>query len=1696
MKKLILLLSVITTSSIAQTNFWEHTNGPPDGNVICLAINNGDIFAGTSDTSRGIFRSTDNGDNWSEINTGLTNNVIFDLSVNSSGDIFAGTGGGVFRSTDNGDDWSEINSGLTNTTVFALTINNSDDIFAGTFSGNGGVFRSSNNGSTWSPVGLIGVFIYGLAINDNGDIFAGTFAGVWRSSDNGNTWSQKIIGLTNMDVLDFAFNSSGDIFAGTNGGMFRSSNNGDNWTAINNGLTSTDAWSCASNSRDDIFAGTLSGGVFHSDDNGDSWSAINSGLTNTAVRALAINSSDQIFVGSGDGVSKSTAISEPKGDIFVVTNTNDSGTGSLRQTILNANNIAGTDTIVFDIPGAGPHTIQPNSALPSITDPVVIDGYTQPGASPNTNPITQSSNAVLMIELDGANAGAGVNGLIIVAGNSTVRGLVINRFVQGGGRTGEGIHLSTNGGNAIEGNFLGTDITGTVALGGSGVRILSGSGNTIGGTAPAARNIISGNGYGIVMDSNASGNLVQGNFIGIDATGTVALGNQLDGIAVAGDDNTIGGTTLDARNVISGNVRRGVHLSFRSKNLVQGNFIGTDLTGTIALGNGWGGVAIFRSANNTIGGTTANAGNLISGNPGAGIDIDDAEGNLIQGNFIGTDVTGLAALGNGRGIYIEEAPDNQIGGTEAGAGNVISANSIGIYIVNSQASGNVIQGNFIGTAADGTSPLGNDFDGVLLTRGGGGVGASDNLVGGDSIEAGNIIAFNGRVGVFVQQGSINNAILSNSIFSNGNLGIDLVDAFGFTPNDVGDGDSGPNNLQNFPEITAVGFNDNADLGFLYRVDSEPSNSTYPLTIQFFAADASGEGMRLLGDDVYTQVDFSTGTKSVNLGNAMALGISIGDRVVATATDSSGNTSEFSPINIVGVIEGVAIVVSADTLDYGPVFLGASSTRTLIITNLGTEQLTVSDISLDNSNYNLDISSFNLNSGESQGVLVTFTPSTPGEFLGTLTITNSDPNKPIMTVALRGMGVLGSPTRLTARAAEDSVSLSWAGKAIEESEPNNTFEIADTLNISQVATGTINPAQDIDFWTFQGTMGQNVTIDVDAQVNGSTLDAVIGLFINEDLDGDGSPDVVVVNDDFGGSFDSRIEINLPKTQTYFIGIVDFSGDGGPNYFYDISLASTSGMLALLSTTSHTPLSRVLHKRGNAKVSGLKSRQMESELSIKLVELPVLKAVASNKVALASSESADLLGYNIYRSNSSPVQVTDGNRIGDVPATTFFFTDMDVQIGTIYYYVVTAFYDQGESEPSNEVSAEPQKKLWEQTGLTNKSVLPLVVSSNDQLFAGVYGDASLGFPGEGMIRSVDNGDTWTQINNGLLNLNIFALAVNSNQHLFAGTDTSGVFRSTDNGDSWSALNTGLPNENDFFSEIRSLAINTNDHIFAATSAGIFRSSDNGNKWVRTGFPSDPGNIAVNSSGHLFAGTQLDGIFRSTDNGDNWQQINTGLPDRTISAIGIDPSDNIFIMTNAGVFLSNNGGDSWTDVTNGIMHFIIAFAFNSSGHIFAGTIDFFGKGGGVYRSTDGGESWTQINAGLTSLNILSLAVNSQDQIFAGTLERGVFRLLEIATSVEDLTGAIPISFVLEQNYPNPFNPTTIIRYQLSEFTHVELTIYNQLGQRIKTLVNERQLAGDYQSEWNGRNEMGQQVSSGVYFYRLRAESFSETQKMILMR
>ncbi len=360
---------------------------------------------------------------------------------------------------------------------------------------------------------------------------------------------------------------------------------------------------------------------------------------------------------------------------------------SLREAIIAANmtvNAGGPDEIHFDIPDAGPHTIQPLSALPEITDAVIIDGFTQTGAAANTNPLNQPINAVMQIEIDGSLAGASADGLAISAGGSTVRGLVINRF------DGDGIELNGGAGHTIAGNFVGTDVTGMSAAGngGTGIVVLNSTGNTIGGLTAADRNLVSGNegtsgeserdGDGIAfLGSGTSGNVVQGNYVGVNAAGTGAILNNDDGVDInSSSNNLVGGTANGAGNLISGNDDDGVEVDGgidipgeAVNNVVQGNLIGTDRTGTASVGNLSDGVVVQGGVNTTIGGTTPAARNVISGNESDGIDIEDgATGNVVQGNFIGTDITGQLPLGNGdNGVEID-SPDNLIGGSEPGAG--------------------------------------------------------------------------------------------------------------------------------------------------------------------------------------------------------------------------------------------------------------------------------------------------------------------------------------------------------------------------------------------------------------------------------------------------------------------------------------------------------------------------------------------------------------------------------------------------------------------------------------------------------------------------------------------------------------------------------------------------------------------------------------------------------------------------------------------------------------------------------------------------------------------------------------------------------------------------------------------------------------------------------------------------------------------
>ena len=353
-----------------------------------------------------------------------------------------------------------------------------------------------------------------------------------------------------------------------------------------------------------------------------------------------------------------------------------------------------------------------------------------------------------------------------------------------------GLEIDGNG-NQVQGNYVGTDLTGTVALtgltdfasgddgDGNGI-LVGGSYNEIGGVTPGAGNLISGNsGSGVVF--SGIGNSLLGNLIGTDVTGTKPLGNQTGvTVSASGYDNQIGGSYPGEGNVISGNIEYGVFLKGFTGDVVAGNFIGTDRTGTLALGNGlvytgFGGGVYVSEPNVVIGGSQPGAGNVISGNGGNGITIDSdespASGIAIQGNDIGTDVTGTSRLGNsGDGIYINASPNNGIGGEFPGAGNVISANGgDGVRIVDfpgegDESTGNMIDGNKIGTDVTGALDLGNGGDGVSIIESS--YTVSNETVGGTIPGAGNVIAFNAGPGVSALFSS-GNAIRGNDIFANG-----------------------------------------------------------------------------------------------------------------------------------------------------------------------------------------------------------------------------------------------------------------------------------------------------------------------------------------------------------------------------------------------------------------------------------------------------------------------------------------------------------------------------------------------------------------------------------------------------------------------------------------------------------------------------------------------------------------------------------------------------------------------------------------------------------------------------------------------------------------------------------------------------------------------------------------------------------------
>ena len=468
---------------------------------------------------------------------------------------------------------------------------------------------------------------------------------------------------------------------------------------------------------------------------------------------------------------------------FTVTNTNDTGAGSLRQAITSAAATTGPHTINFNIPGTGPFTISPLSQLPVVTNTTTIDATTQPGAS------CGSPNVVL----NGTSAGANAPGIYMsgVGTGSTVKGLVINGF------SGPGVFLQGNAGETVDCNFIGTDVTGMIAVPNAGGGIFVVGSNCRIGLAGNG-NIISGNTkFGVLIsEATATGNTLLSNTIGLNKAGTAALGNIGPGVVVQdASNNTIGSSTNG--NIISGNTTIGVFIaggiSTTSGNVLSGNTIGLNKAGTAAVANGSHGVAVQDAPNNSIG--LAGSGNIISGNTGTGVFVSEvtSTGNVLQSNTIGLNKAGTAAVPNGsHGVTVQNAPNNSIG--SSGNGNIISGNTLsGVFIVGAASTGNVLQNNTIGLNAAGTAAIANVANGVQVQN------APNNSIG--LAGSGNIISGNTGIGVFVVGATATgNTLLSNTIglnktgtaaVANGGAGITVQDA---PNNTIGTGTTGRNTI--------------------------------------------------------------------------------------------------------------------------------------------------------------------------------------------------------------------------------------------------------------------------------------------------------------------------------------------------------------------------------------------------------------------------------------------------------------------------------------------------------------------------------------------------------------------------------------------------------------------------------------------------------------------------------------------------------------------------------------------------------------------------------------------------------------------------------------------------------------------------------------------------------------------------------------
>jgi photosystem II stability/assembly factor-like uncharacterized protein len=409
-------------------------------------------------------------------------------------------------------------------------------------------------------------------------------------------------------------------------------------------------------------------------------------------------------------------------------------------------------------------------------------------------------------------------------------------------------------------------------------------------------------------------------------------------------------------------------------------------------------------------------------------------------------------------------------------------------------------------------------------------------------------------------------------------------------------------------------------------------------------------------------------------------------------------------------------------------------------------------------------------------------------------------------------------------------------------------------------------------------------------------------------------------------------------------------------------------------------------------------------------------------------------------------------------------------------------------------------WESIYSSGSGINCLAINSIGYLFAGTQ---------NGIYRSVDNGVNWDNI---LDTFAIGSIEINSQDDIYSSPGP--IYFSTDYGDNWETLN--YPEMS-----ISHIFVDSQNNILVGFWGGIYKSNNNGLNWELVLSFSNcevVNSIVENSEGVLFAGTinffGVGGVYRSTDQGDSWEHI--GLENEYISSLAINSNDEIFAGSRGhhyegigGVFRSSDNGETWTELCDDAL--VTSIAIDSEDKIFIGCS--FLYYGAVLVSEDNGENWQLIESDLIDIytSIEFLLISEDDYVYAISCENinHIYRSVQSTGEIHDYT-IQEIKNIKLNNYPNPFNPsgagrspTTTISFSVTQnamsgsdgSSFVTLEIYNIKGQKVKTLVNESIPAGEHSIIWDGDNDSGNLVSSGIYLYKLSVNGKTEAVKKCLL-